>query len=233
MHLRKFLLALCALIVFYSPANAQAKMGIEAGPAFPRLLDELRGNNAYAQSVQPNTQSVVRFYGGFFADIPLGKKEIFTLRPRLLYMGGGGEVPAMTDYSGNLLVPHIIFSLNYIDLPVQLLYTPSFSFGKPWIGAGLYPGILISGTAQVQGASQSLNIGSQSNDDVKRFDFGFNATAGLAIKGGVLIGVDFQQGLVSIAPPPPSYSGNPRLNTRNSMWGVHIAYEWKPQRSAH
>jgi hypothetical protein len=203
-------------------AHAQVKMGIEAGPDFARLLNVIQGYNAYGGAVNEDSRSVTRFYGGFFADIPLDKKGQIIFRPHLRYTGAGGQIPQILDFNGNELVAQTSYKFDYFDLPVQLLFSPRISFIRPWIGGGFYTGFLLSATSTSNQHTQNLNIGNSSNDDLKTFDLGFNFTAGFTLKCGVLAGADFQRSIPGIT--PKAISGGSRPNIRNSIWGFHIGY---------
>jgi hypothetical protein len=211
-----------SIFLLFTTAHAQVTVGVKIGPDFSRLLDAEEGYTGSGSTQKLNTTTRTSFYGGVFVDVPLGKADNFYLRPQLLYTNIGGQLPQMVDYNGNQIAPNVKYSLNYLDVPLQLLYSPTFAFGKPWIGAGLYAGVLLSGTEKSGSNSTSLLIGDNPNDDIKRYDFGFSLTAGLTLKCHVLIGADFQQGLTSIS--PSAQPGNTRLNTRTSVLGVHIGY---------
>lgn len=222
-----------AFCFFLSVAHAQVKIGVEAGPDFARLLGAGYGSYYYSQYISPNTQTLTRFYGGVFADIPLEKQARFLLRPHLLYLGTGGKFPQRFDFNGNLLYYAFTYKLNYIDLPVQLLYSPSLSFGKPWIGGGLYYGVLLNGKIITPQFTERMLIGGDPyHNNARRFDAGFNATAGMTLKCGAMIGVDFQQGLKSISYTNRQDFGGPR-GTRNSLWRVHLGYEWRLKQVKH
>jgi Outer membrane protein beta-barrel domain len=212
------------IFILFINAHAQVTFGVKVGPDFSKLLDAGEGYNGSGSTQQLNTTTRNFFYGGIFLDIPLGKADNFYLRPQLLYMGMGGGLPEIVDYNGNQLAPNIKYWLNYLDVPLQLLYSPTLAFGKPWIGAGLYAASPISGNEKTGNSSRALVIGDSRGDDIERMDFGFSFTAGLTLKCHVLVGADFQQGLTRIS--PPTLFGSPRLNTRTSVWGIHVGYEW-------
>jgi hypothetical protein len=221
-------ITLCLFIILSSAATAQVRVGIKAGPDFARLLDAVEGYNGSGGTTLLNTDSRTYLYGGIFADIPLGKgkENMFYLRPQLEYVGGGGQLPLITDFNGNAILLPTKYSLHYLDLPVDFLFSPTLPFGKPWIGAGLYGGVLLNGTAKYGGNSTDLMIGNNDNDAIERYDFGFSLTAGLTLKCGILIGGDFQQGLIRVSPPSQYGAAASRPNTRNSIGGVHIGYEF-------
>jgi hypothetical protein len=208
-----FLLSMCGTI------RAQVKIGVEFGPDFPRILNILQGSAPAGGSVSQNSQSITRFYCGFLADIPVDKRQQFIIRPSLLYLGAGGQTPELTDFNGNVIESQTAYHFDYVELPLQLLYSPNLSFGKPWIGGGLYGGVLFNAGA-TGSRPEYLTIGNGQGDDVKRFDLGYTATAGFTFKFGVLAGVDFQQSFGTIV--PNLAAGAPKV--RNSVWGVHVGY---------
>jgi hypothetical protein len=221
-------IALYLFIILSSAATAQVRVGIKAGPDFAQLLDAVEGYNGSGGTTLLNSDSRAYFYGGVFADIPLGKEEenMFYLRPQLEYVGAGGQLPLITDYNGNAIILPSKYSLHYIDLPVDFLFSPTLPIGRPWIGAGLYGGVLVKGTAKYGNTSNDLSIGNKPSDGIERYDFGFSLTAGLTLKYGILIGGDFHQGLIRVSPPLPNGASASRPNTRNAIGGVHIGYEF-------
>lgn len=223
MPIRLSFVLVLTLILFVG-AHAQVTVGIKAGPDFSKLLDAEEGYTASGGTEKLNTQSRTFVYGGIFVNIPVVKAADLYLRPQILYTGIGGHLAQIVDYNGNQLAPDLTYSLNYLDVPVQLLYSPSLPFGKPWIGAGLYAATIITGKVKEGSASDDLSIGDSPNDDIKRMDYGYSLTAGLTFKCHFLIGVDFQHGLTSIV--PSSGSGSTRPNTRTSVLGIHLGYEW-------
>jgi hypothetical protein len=212
------------LLLFFTTSRAQVepqiKFGIDAGADFSRLSNIVQGFSASGGTVAKNSQSLTCFTAGAFVDIPLGKKDQFILRPGLRYLGAGGKTPDLLDFNGNLISAATTYTFNYLQLPVQVLYSPSLSFGKPWIGGGFYSGLLVSATAKSNQGSGDLKIGSSANDAVRRMDYGFVATAGLTLKCGVLIGADFQQSLRGIV--PNTSSGAKKV--KNSIWGLRLGY---------
>jgi hypothetical protein len=221
-------IALCLFIILSTAASAQVSVGIKAGADFARLLDAVEGYNGGSSITLLNTNSRTYLYGGVFADIPLGKgkENMFYLRPQLEYLGAGGQLPLITDYNGNAIILPTKYYLHYIDLPVDFMFSPTLPIGKPWIGAGLYGGVLVNGTAKYGNTSNDLSIGNKPGDGIERYDFGFSLTAGLTLKCGILIGGDYQQGLIRVSPPSPYGPSAARPNTRNAIGGVHIGYEF-------
>jgi Outer membrane protein beta-barrel domain len=217
-------IVLLALFVLCNAATAQVKIGIEAGPDISRLLNAGYSYTGNFELAPYDAKSRTGVAGGVFADIPI--QELFIFRPKILYTMGGGEQPAVADYNGNLLTPAAKITMNYINVPLQVLYSPTLAFGRPWVGLGFYTSMMFGGTLKSSQESRSLHLGGSSDDDFERWDFGFNPTAGLTLKSGIMFGVDYQVGMVHISTPPVGGYG-PRPNTRNSIWSFHVGYEWK------
>jgi hypothetical protein len=220
------IMALTSLLLLFMTTITKGQMafGVKAGPDFPKMLDAWQGVTGNGNNVTYDSKATTNLYGGVFLDVPLGR--LFSFRPGLGYLGAGGSLPQLLDFNGNQLAPATKYNLDYFNLPLQLLFRPSLPFGRPFIGGGFYGGMLVAAKAitPVSVNTRSLSIGNSPVDNVKRWDFGFNATAGINLNCGILIGVDFQQGLTSIS--PSSASGSATLDTRNSVWGVSIGYLW-------
>ncbi|SHN37400.1 porin family protein [Mucilaginibacter sp. OK098] len=99
--------------------------------------------------------------------------------------------------------------LNYLQLPVNILYNIAIKPGKIFFGGGPYYGYALSGN--VKGNTISIYPGqgnftdSQNNNIVfggdngyKRSDFGVNALAGIQLKNGLLFSINYEYGLTNI-----------------------------------
>jgi hypothetical protein len=210
---------------------AQVSIGIKAGPDFARFVNAVEGDNGNGGSNITSLKSgtLTQYYGGVFADIPLDSGKMFYLRPGVEYVGAGGSMsPAGDYYNANGFMPSTKYTLHYVDVPVEFLYSPMFEWGRPWIGVGLYTGMLTSGTIKSQGgSSQPVMIGSKVNDNFERYDFGYTFTIGLATKVGFLFGIDYQHGFLRVVPDAKVQSQEIRLSTRNSVWGLHLGWVFK------
>ena len=208
--------------------QAQVSIGIKAGPDFSRFVNAVQGNDGTGAISLMNSGTLTQFYGGVFADIPLDTAKRFYLRPAVEYVGAGGSMdPTGVNYNSNGFRPSTKYALRYVDVPVEFLYSPGFDWGRPWIGAGLYAGALVSGTIKSQdGGSRSVMVGNEPNDDFQRYDFGYVFTIGLATRPGFLFGIDYQHGFQQVVPGAPE-NGQGRLQTRNAIWGLHLGWVFK------
>ena len=208
--------------------EAQISIGIKGGPDFSRMVNAVKGNDGSGNISVLNSGTVTQFYGGLFVDIPLDSSIGFYLRPGVDYVGAGGSMNATGNYyNSNGFQPNTKYTLHYVDVPVEFVYSPGFDWGRPWVGIGLYTGALINGTIKSDGSSRSALIGSQTSDDFQKVDFGYTFTLGLATKVGFLFGLDYQHGFLPIVPDKMEQTNQPRLQTHNSVWGVHLGWVYK------
>ena len=220
--------ALYVILLLSFAANAQVSIGIKGGPDFARMLNIVEGSDGSSGITKLNSGTVTQFYGGIFADIPLDKKKMFYLRPGVNYVGAGGSTnPTGNYYNPNGFEPLTKYNLHYIDIPVEFVYSPGFDWGRPFVGFGFYTGLLVNGTIKGPDGSRPAMIGSDENDDFLRSDIGYAFTLGLATKVGFMFGLDYQHGLTRILPDGTEQSNQVKLQTRNSIFGLHVGWIFK------
>ncbi len=223
-------LFLFSFLLLSFTTKAQVSIGIKAGPDFARFVNAVQGSNGGSDISLLKSGTVTGLYGSVFVDIPLDSStKMFYLRPGVEYIGTGGNMNPTGDYyNPNGFQPSTKYTLHYVDVPVEFVFSPRFDWGGPWIGLGLYGGALVNGTIKTQGSSsEPVMIGQKSNDNFAPYDFGYTFTIGLATKVGFLFGIDYQHGFSRIVPDATQQSQLPRLNTRNSVWGFHLGWVFK------
>jgi|ERR1700722_10289137 hypothetical protein len=199
--------------------HAQVSIGIKAGPDFAKFVNAVRGNDGSGNISTLNSGTVTQVYGSLFVDIPLDSGKNFYIRPAIEYLGAGGNMNGTGNYyNANGFTPNTKYTLHYVDVPVEFLYSPGFDWGRPLVGFGFYTGALVNGTIKTAGSSsQPVMIGSNPTDNFERYDFGYTFTIGLATKVGFLFGIDYQHGLLKIIPDGVQ-------QTRNAVWGLHLGW---------
>ncbi|HVS97070.1 MAG TPA: porin family protein [Puia sp.] len=217
------------MILISFSTRAQITIGIKGGPDFARLNNAVQGDNGGGSISQLSSGTLTQFYGSVFADISLDSGRPFYIRPAVGYIGAGGSMnPTPVYYNSNGFHPSTKYALQYIEVPVEFVYSPRFDWGRPVVGAGFYSGVLVSGTIKSQGSpSRPVLIGDKSNDDFQRLDFGYTFTLGLITKPGFLFGIDYQHGFSRIVPDVSEQGVQPRLPTHNSVWAVHLGWAFK------
>jgi hypothetical protein len=218
------------LLLLSFTASAQVSIGIKGGLDFGKITNAIQGNDGSGGISTQSTGTVTQFYGELFADIPLdsGIRHMFYVRAGVEYLGAGGEMDWTGDYYiANGFQVNTKYMLHYVDVPVEFLFSPNFDWGRPYVGLGLYAGDLVNGTIKGPNGSRSAKIGSDATDDFKPADFGYTFSVGLATKVGFLLGVDYQHGLLRIVPDGAEQSGQTKLKTHNSVWGLNIGWVFK------
>jgi Outer membrane protein beta-barrel domain len=221
---------LCLALFISATIHAQVSIGIKGGPDFARIINAVQGNDGSGNIAVLKSGTLTQYYGGVFVDIPLdSNSKMFYLRPGVEFIGAGGNMNAQGDYyNANGFQPSTKYALHYVDVPLEFVYHPGFDWGGPLVGFGFYGGALVNGTIKPQGgSSQSVMIGNKSTDNFQRFDFGYAFTIGLALKAGFLFGFDFQHSLIRTVPSAQIQSSQERLQTRNSVWGIHVGWVFK------
>jgi hypothetical protein len=210
---------LCFSLLLSFTTHAQISIGIKAGPDFAKFVNAVKGNDGSGNIATLNSGTVTQFYGSVFVDIPLDSGKNFYIRPAIEYLGAGGNMNGTGNYyNANGFTPNTKYTLHYVDVPVEFLYSPGFDWGRPLVGFGFYTGALVNGTIKTAGSSsEPVMIGSNPTDNFQRYDFGYTFTIGLATKVGFLFGIDYQHGLLKIIPDGVQ-------QTRNSIWGLHLGW---------
>jgi len=209
--------------------QAQISIGIKGGPDFSRMTNAVNGDNGNGAIAVQGSGTITQIYGSVFVDIPLDSGKMFYIRPAVEYVGAGGKMNGDGDYyNSNGFQPSTKYSLRYVDVPVEFVFSPKFDWGRPWLGVGLYGGALVSGTIKPDGgASQSVKIGNASTDNFEPVDFGYTISMGMSVKPGFLFGFDYQHGFTPIVPSGAGGNNQVRLQTHNSVWGLHIGWLFK------
>ena len=131
-----------------STTHAQLSLGIKGGIGLSRIVNAVQGNDGSGNIALLKSGTLAQVYGGVFLDIPLdtnGKR--FYLRPGIDYIGAGGNMNSTGNYyNPNGFQPSTKYSLRYVAVPLEFVYSPGFDWGRPWVGFGLYGAALVSGT---------------------------------------------------------------------------------------
>ena len=141
------------------------------------------------------------FRAGIMADIPLGRS--FSVRPQLLYSVKGGNaniVKFATDLItklgiGGTIDPKTLTNdlnsnvvLNYIELPVPIMYGLEAGPGRLLLGAGPYAAVAVGGT--INGKAIDFNT-----DNFHKLDWGATASVGYELAMGLSVSAYYNYGL--------------------------------------
>ncbi|MFB6456222.1 outer membrane beta-barrel protein [Chitinophaga sp. Hz27] len=197
-------------------AQAQFHVGIKAGA----------GGSYHSKNNTPNIDahnghdnyfvgSKASYYAGISADWQLSKH--FSVQPSLVYSAKGGSTKERiwnTGVTYNTSTQSGEDRLNYLELPVNLIFRQQLGKGHSFIGAGLYEARYLNGSkdgkfqirelpkmkeqppmdasAEFVGPLGTLYPGKQA--DAKHWDTGANFTAGYEFPGGLQLALNYSLG---------------------------------------
>lgn len=180
------ILMLTALLLFSTSAFSQfSEFGIKAGL------------NMSNMTIEGNNDNTMKFglHAGVFNKVYL--TEAFALQPELLYSSKGFEnvfnEEPITDGEIN-------YNLNYIDLPIKLVFYLAEDFNFQF---GPYIGYLVNANVDVDSAEllDFLEVGDQSELDRDQFNaLDFGLTGGLGFElDPLVLGFTYNLGLNQVA----------------------------------
>ncbi|MFC0517435.1 porin family protein [Mucilaginibacter angelicae] len=206
--MKKFLLSLLLAGTSLSAIAQLPTFGIKGGVNFSTLSASGTPNNVVAgTNLTSSSGSVTSFNLGVFADVKFGD---ISLQPAVNFTGKGGTFDGATGVlpDGSTSQVHSKYNLYYVQVPVNLVYHIPVIIGEIYLGAGPYGGIGIHGKTKLTavntktgsfGTSQDTKFGNDAGD-IKRTDFGANAIAGIKLKDGLLLNINYDYGISNILP---------------------------------
>jgi hypothetical protein len=200
------LLAITALM-FVNLLHAQkAKFGVHIG-------NTLSSYKLSIESVSVTSKQRVGYTAGVFGYIPVGGS--FSLMPALNYVQKGGRIKHELGKD--------IQILNYVELPVNVLYRVRAGSGTLVLGGGPSLSAGVSGKAkweqEGETGSDKIEFGSGSDKDLKAIEAGLNFMAGYIAADGFMVSLNFNQGLSNLAP-----DNEFDVRYRNRYFGLRVGY---------
>jgi len=181
---------------------AQTTYGVKVGPDFSLYTSKASGS-------KETTKMLVGVAGGVYANVPIAPE--FYVQPSLMYEGKGGKRKVGT---------HVKTRLNYLMLPVDLLFKPEMPNGSgAWIiGVGPYIGYGISSKSTYSDNGNEISLDPFKEDVFKRFDAGANVQLGYEMASGFNVGLNAELGLANLLKDAGGDS------FRNTSFGVTVGY---------
>jgi len=158
-----------------------------------------------------STDSKAGFLIGAVGQFPLSKSFIF--RPELNYIQKGSK-------TGDVLSGQsVLIAINYIDIPLNVVFNADAGKGQFFVGAGPTIGYGLSGYTKIKTqeveVSQDIKFDGKSDDEVndeyahlKAMDLGFNFLAGYTFSNGFFADAGYSFGLNNISPSAGSSLSN-------------------------
>lgn len=215
--MKKLLLLLLLSIFAVNYSFAQTvRFGVQAGLNESKLL--------YASPYAPPSLYLTGFHVGGFADFSLGA---FSVEPGAMFTTKGNKNTSTAYNANQVTIGQYTYTatLNYIEVPVNLLYNIPLQMGKIFIGGGPYAALGLSGKYNT--SIPSLNNSSPTSGninfgngifDFKNPDYGINVLAGFKLKDGILINADYSFGLADLS--------NGSSSIKTSGFNISVGYEF-------
>jgi hypothetical protein len=226
-----FLSAACVLLSL-SKAEAQSSPQIRAGVNFANVSVQDDG------SVN-DANSLTSVHVGVIGDVPLAGKFL-SLQPGILFTGKGSKIQRgdanSNGYFKQTSNPY------YLEVPVNFVFkAPLGGENKFFVGAGPYAAVGIAGRTKTEGRTllgsfERENKIRFSDDDpttfsqeegtglgvLKRFDYGFNGTAGIEGRS-LVVGVNYGLGLAKLQ---SGTNNNKDNNNKHRVLGVTLGFKF-------
>ena len=208
------LLSIVLIIVLsasFTMAQEKSKVsfGLLGGVNFQNLNGELSSGDKLENDM------LLGFHGGFNVQLPIVAG--FYLQPGLMFATKG----AKDTYTilGSEFTNEI--KINYIEMPLNLVYKASLGKGFFMLGFGPYLAYGISGKQVFEGNDLSFERGV----DYNALDAGANIFAGFETASGVFLQLETQFGMLNIYPEDDN-SSNCQLTAKNAGFGLSLEYRF-------
>jgi hypothetical protein len=152
--------------------------------------------------------SLTGFNAGAFAGVDFNS---FSIQPGVYYTTKGFKASSSFTSNEPAGAPSLAYNIkgtrtfNYLEIPLNVFYNIHIAPGKIFFGGGPYWALGLSGKAKsteiTNGAvtdSYNRNFSFGGADNYKKSDLGINGEAGISLKNGLLLSVDYGYGLVNI-----------------------------------
>lgn len=171
--------------------------------------------NLYVNDVSDENMKV-NFHAGFYGKMPLGRGV--SIQPELLYTSKGAKETYNNFFSGH---GEYRFNLNYIELPLSLVFNVARNFN---LHAGGYAAYLVNTNIKNlnKDNGEITQIANLNEDDFHRFDAGVLAGLGVDVEN-FTIGARYNYGLCEIG-KSGSFAGQALKNAKNSAIQVYIGF---------
>jgi hypothetical protein len=196
------------------------RFALQAGTGFQTLT----GKDYWGEDL--NNKSAISYGGGMNVILPL-LPDLF-VQPGLQIMAKGAKQDIISDD----IVKKV--RLNYLELPVNILYRPQAGNGHLLVGAGVYAAIGISGTEKTRSENSTTSLKVKFISDAsqeptefvyyKALDSGVNLLLGYEFYSNIFCQLNGQMGILKIN---SDYGlPNDRTSKKNLGFGLSAGYRF-------
>lgn len=219
--MKKLFLSIAIAAVATLGANAQIVFGAQLGANLATLKSEFSSGGT---TNKETGKTKIGFIAGVVANIPFSSSLSF--RPELNFIQKGGKFNSTETNFGVTTVSKEELTLNFIEIPLNIVYSMPAGPGRFCVGAGPNISFGLSGkdkysyTSSGGGFPTQTTSGSDkikfdgkkyadlppSDNDIhlKALDFGANALVGYKLDMGVFLNIGYTFGFSNINPNPNS-----------------------------
>jgi hypothetical protein len=204
--MKKIFLAVLALVSMSLVSDAQFRVGVKAGGTISRQ----RVNGESGSSLFSNDK-YKNYHAGLITEFKIAQNVY--LQPQLLYTRKGSRLLS------SIGAPDMKVRVNYVEMPVNVIYKLPASFGQIFGGAGAALSYGFSGKLDQAGHKQSVFA---DNRTWRREDISLSFTAGVEFDNGIFVSINSQKGLLDV------YKAS-NVSVKNSSVSVSVGYmiDWK------
>lgn len=238
------LIAVIALVSKFS--EAQVTFGLQVGANIG--MGKFKYNDAYFAGTTSHSQknkAKVGLLGGFLAEIPIGSSLAF--RPELNFFQEGTKASYTASDLIDIYTEEQKITLNYIQLPLNVVYKVSAGSGTAFFGLGPAVEFGLSGKSKYKGtntgapdfnktydvkfdgkksedADQAGQTSYYDNYHLKRVDVAINVLAGYKLEMGVFVKLGYSHGFMDLSPDKNDPDQGDRYSYKNSGFNVSVGY---------
>ena len=212
------------LLLSASFANAQEKSKVSLGILGGLNFQNLNGKDLGGDKLE--NDMLLGFHGGINVQIPIAPE--FYFQPGIMYSSKGAK-----NTSGSITSTT---KLNYIEVPLNMVYKASLGKGFFMLGFGPYVSYGISGNVKTVSGSVTLDRDIkfksvvETGDNIftpyyKAFDSGANIFVGYEMASGLFLQLDTEFGMLNINPEYKILSDD-KSSTKNTGFGLSLGYRF-------
>lgn len=240
----KKIILIAAIAMAGQISVAQVGFGIQAGANFGMGKFEY-DNAAFSGSASHSQKNKVKvgLLAGFVASVPINSMLAF--RPELNFIQEGTKQTISGNYTFYTFEQQHEITLNYIQLPLNVVYKIPAGAGTAFLGLGPVLQFGISGKDKYKFTSATdpadnetktydVKFDGKKSDDItdpndtdghlKRFDAGINVLAGYKLPMGVFVKLGYSHGFINIDPNKDNADASDRSSYKNSGFNVVVGY---------
>ena len=221
----RFFSLLSMLLLTGTIAIAQSSGKMSIGVLGGVNFQNLNGKDASGDKL--TNDMIVGFHAGVNVQIPIAPQ--FYFQPGLIYSTKGAK-----NTSGSITRTT---KLNYIELPLNLVYKAQLGSGYFMLGFGPYVGYGIGGNEKIEGGSVTVENDVEFKNTVetgdgllipyfKALDLGGNIFAGYEMSNGLFFQLNTQLGMVNIKPEDKRLLSTADKSNKNTGYGLSLGYRF-------